>query len=140
METLSQEEVDLRDRFLEMISNEERSDLPMRYFRLIFKPDQKAVSHLTFESKTELGAVVAYADWEIQTVELYKYEISRWKDYLGIYKKKQIDTPFEDFVNDLIRLFIIDSEDSGPYDEYLVEIEPIVLTPFAMTYVKPVRV
>ncbi len=131
VEILNEREDEIRERFLDLVRDEEHNaSLPIRYFRVISPCNQKSDMRLTIEARTDLGAIIAHADWDIKnsgnTTGWY------WEYYASEYLKKEDNTTFEDFVENIIKIMV---RSDGPIDDntYLFEVKPIVVTPFSTT-------
>ena len=62
---LTQTQTELRERVLSHIYNKEHSNKPVKRYRVISSRNTGRVEHLTIESRTKIGAIIAYADWKL---------------------------------------------------------------------------
>lgn len=83
----------LRDELLEYIYDEEHSNLPIRYFRTTSHLHIMNVTHISVETRTKLGAIIAFINW-VESSDLgYSYWpnlVNERKTYESV--EKFIDT------------------------------------------------
>lgn len=109
--------VELRDKLLAHIYDEEHSDIPKKTYRISSMEDTEAVAPITIKAKTRLGAVIAYMDWNMDNSKLsYKY----WS-YLAIDYNQDI----EEYGHILVDKFF-----NSELDEDIKEVKEIVISPF----------
>ena len=135
---LTQEQTDLREKFLAHIHDDEHSDLPIKQYRVVFPGSPGYVEHLTIESRTELGALIAFADWKsYNTTCGNTWEYYKDKYYYNIDDDDYIKDLIEELISELIKTR--NQLDPNTEYEYLIEVTPIIIRPFNQTLVKGTR-
>lgn len=132
--TLDPKEQKLRDDLLEFIQEEEHSDAPLRTFRITSYIDEKAAADLTIHAKTQLGAVIAFADWGSKTDENRRIFAFHWNFLLDTAEgEEDVENPSIQYkAEKLVKLMF-----EGGDDNHIVEVTaPEILTPFADTFRK----
>jgi len=108
----------LREELIAHIYDEEHSDLPSKTYRISSSEDAQAILHITIKAKTQLGAVIAYADWDMENGMLsFKY----WDFFTGERNNQDI----EEYATILVNKFF-----KGELDEDIKEVEEIFISPF----------
>lgn len=127
--TLTQSQSELRERVLSHIYNKEHSSRPMKRYRVISRRNTGRVEHLTIESRTKIGAIIAYVDWKLIHIQ----DRGDWDNCDDKYNKSFNKIQFKG----LIKLIVMHSYKSpGLHGEYLVDItksiieNPIIIRPF----------
>lgn len=132
--TLTQGQDDLREKMLVYINVDEHSDLPVKQYRVVSPNCPGQVEHLIIESRTKLGALIAYADWELD----HFHTCDDWEYYHELYFEK-FNENLEEFIEDIVTRLVQEPNQISPVteDDYLVEItEPTIIRPFNQTLVK----
>lgn len=120
----------LRDDLIELIQEEEYSDAPLRTFRIQSYLDYKKALNLTIQAKTQLGAIIAYADWSLKD-DNAKSEMSlQWEYLVDSIKEESEDISIQLHADELVELMF-----GGGDDNIIVEVTNLeTLTPFPDTF------
>ena len=111
----------LREELLEHIYDEEHSDLPVKIYRVYTVEDPQSVVHLTITSKTQLGAVIAFADWDYEHGK-YQFPLKYWRTWSREWNNQDID----EYAKILIRK-LFDEQ----CDDVIVELTEVIYSPFS---------
>ena len=111
----------LREELLEHIYDEEHSDLPVKTYRVYTVEDPKLVVHLTITSKTQLGAVIAFSDWEMEHGK-HQHPIRYWHTWSQEWHNQDIGEYAKILVN---RLF------DEQCDDNIIEVTEVGISPFS---------
>lgn len=142
---MSTPEEKLREELLEFIREEEFSDAPLKTFRVDSYIDSETAINLTITAKTQLGAIIALADWCDENDG--KMCIS-WEYFLGVVEgddnfvdviareedvaEEAEDSSIKHHADELIKLMF-----QGGDDNHIAEVtNPVTLTPFTDTFRK----
>lgn len=116
---VTHDHTELRGKFIAHIYEEEHSDLPCKTYRIISMEDSDAMLSITIKAKTRLGAVTAYADWDMENGTLsYKY----WSEFAKEWNNRDIG----EYTTGLVKKFF-----EGELPEGIKEVkEEIIISPF----------
>lgn len=134
-------QADLHEKLLAHIYDEEHSDLPIKTYRLNTTYQPKMDEHVTIESRTDLGAVLAFATWKLEQIS--QCEDQPWECYEDFfwecYKEYNSDDVSEYKLENLIKGIVSQLVSPLGQDDstYLIEIiTPITIRPFNQTLIK----
>lgn len=126
---------DLREKLLAHIHDEEHSAIQVKQYRAISSRCPGLVGHLIIESKTKLGALIAYSDWKFdhhQTDGDWEYYEESYSEFFNDNLQNLIEKLVTELVKEPNQIDPIYTE-----DDYLVEIDEItVISPFKKTLIK----
>ena len=108
----------LREELLAHIYDEEHSDITSKTYRISSMEDPNAILPITIKAKTQLGAIIAYMDWDMEYGTLrYKY----WSDFVKEWNNQDIG----EYATVIINKFF-----NSELDEDIKEVEEIIISPF----------
>lgn len=121
----------LRDDLIEFVREREYSDAPLRTFRIQSYVDYKKALNLTIQAKTQVGAIIAYADWSLKE-DNAKSEMSlQWEVLVDILEQ---DPPKDTSIQGCVEK-LIDVMFGGGDDNIIVEVTDLeTITPFSDTF------
>jgi hypothetical protein len=125
--------IKLRSNLLELIREDEHSDLPTKKFRIKKYYIQPSLNdntelELTIKAKTRIGAVIAYADWYVK-----KDTPIFWRHFIDTLREEKLMENNELKPGISIQQcadVLVEEMFSGNTDDVIVEIIPKTISPF----------
>lgn len=108
----------LREKLLAHIYDEEHSDLPNKIYRISSMEYSEAILPITIRTKSLLGAVIVYADWDM---EYSKIPSRYWCDFAKEWNNQDIG----EYASVLVNKFC-----NEEIDENTTEVKELYLSPF----------